>query len=385
MMVRKFIDAGSLAPFVPRYEGDYRLPKKVNVEATRHYVEALNMRRHAQEMLAIWGGHMPHNMSMVPGGTTQQVTVDKIADFRWRLEKLRHFIDNVYIPDVIAVAEVYSDYFGIGAGCGNYLAYGVFDLDQLSDLTKRARLFPQGRTSVSDLSAKPVDPSKISEHVKHSWYSSPSQLYPGGGETIPDRKKSGAYSWLKSPRYDGEVYEVGPLARQVNAYVRGVEPTKTLVNNTLGHFKAGPGALASVLGRHAARAIEAKIVADNMADWVLSLKPGEPVHVPYKIPYESEGMGLTDAPRGALGHWIKIKNHKIDTYQCVVPTTWNGSPRDDNGRPGPFEQALEGTPVRDTENPYELVRIVRSFDPCLACAIHVVNAKRSKVRQFVIG
>ncbi len=383
--VRRFIDNGSLAPFVPRYEGDYRLPKEVNVAATKHYVEALDMRRQCHEMLAIWGGHMPHNMTMVPGGTTQQVSVDKIADFRWRLEKIQHFIDNVYIPDVIAVAEVYSDYFGIGGGCGNYLTYGVFDMDQEPNLTKRARLFPNGRTSAKDLKPAAFDPNQITEHVTHSWYSSGSQLHPSKGETVAEPHKKGAYTWLKAPRYDGEVYEVGPLARQVNAYVRGVEPTVTMVNDVLGHFNAGPAALVSTLGRHAARAIEAKIVADQMEQWVLELKPGEPVHAAYEIPAESRGMGITDAPRGALGHWITIKDHKIDNYQCVVPTTWNGGPRDDKGQPGPFEQAMEGTRIKDPDNPYELVRIVRSFDPCLACAIHVVNAKRSKVREFVIS
>lgn len=383
--VADFISNGNLAPFVPRYEGDYRLPKKVNIAATKHYVEALNMRRLAQEMLAIFGGHMPHNMSIMPGGVTEQVSVDKIADFRWRLEKLRYFIDNTYIPDVIAVAGVYDDYFGIGGGVGNYLAYGVFELDQEPDLTKRKRLFPGGRVKIKDLKPLPLDPNRITEHVSHSWYKSPSQLHPLDGQTVPDYGKQGAYSWLKSPRYDNEVYEVGPLARQVNAYVRGEEPTVSMVNNVLGHFNAGPGALKSTLGRHAARAIEAKIVADKMANWILELKPGEPVHAPYEIPDIAEGMGLTDAPRGALGHWIRIKNHKIDNYQAVVPTTWNGSPRDDKGQPGPIEQALEGTKVRDNKNPFELVRIVRSFDPCLACAIHVVDAHDNEMGKFVVS
>ena len=383
--VADFIANGNLAPFVPRYEGDYRLPKKVNIAATKHYVEALNMRRVSQEMLAIFGGHMPHNMAMMPGGVTENVTVDKIADFRWRLETLRHFIDTVYIPDVLAVAGVYDDYFGIGGGCGNYLSYGVFDLDTNPDLTERKRLIPGGLTKIADLKPIKLDPAKIREQVRHSWYSSPSNLHPSEGQTVPDREKSGAYSWLKSPRYNGEVYEVGPLARQVNAYVRGQKQTVELVNGVLAHFKAGPGALKSTLGRHAARAIEAKIVADAMADWVLELKPGEPVSAPFEIPESGEGMGLTGAPRGALGHWVTIKNHKIDNYQCVVPTTWNGSPRDDKGQPGPFEQALQGTKVRDNKNPYELVRIVRSFDPCLACAIHVVDAHDNEMGKFVVS
>ncbi len=386
MQVKKFIDGGALAPFVPRYEGDYRLPKEVNIAATKHYVDALNMRSLAHELLAIFGGHMPHNMAMMPGGVTENVSIDKIADFRWKLEKLRHFIDNIYIPDVLAVAGVYSDYFGIGGGCGNYLSYGVFDQDSNPDLTKRKRMFPNGRTSVKNgLKPETFDPAKITEQVKHSWYKSGSDLHPSKGETVPDREKDGAYSWLKSPRYDGEVYEVGPLARQVNAYIRGVEPTKTIIDSVLKKFNAGPSALVSVLGRHAARAIEAKIVADEMAKWVMTLKPGEPVFAKYTIPETGEGMGITDAPRGALGHWIKIKDYKIDNYQAIVPTTWNGSPRDDSGQPGPFEQALEGTKVKDEKNPFELVRIIRSFDPCLACAIHVVNPKGTEMGKFVVS
>jgi len=384
LQVKKFIGGGNLAPFVPRYEGDYRLPKAVNISATRNYVEALNIRTKCQELLAIFGGHMPHNMSMMPGGVTENVSVDKIADFRWKLEKIRHFIDNVYIPDVLAVAGVYSDYFGIGGGVGNYLSYGVFEMDSEPDLTKRKRFFPQGLVSAKDLKPRKFDPSKITEHVKHSWYKSGSDLHPSVGETEADRNKKGAYSWLKSPRYDGKVYEVGPLARQLNAYVRGEEPTVTLVNTVLRKFNASPTALISTLGRHAARAIEAKIVADEMAKWAMQLKPGEPVHADFEIPERGEGMGITDAPRGALGHWITIKNHKIDNYQAVVPTTWNGGPRDDKGQPGPFEQAMEGTRVKDEKNPFELVRIVRSFDPCLACAIHVVNPKGTEMGKFVV-
>ncbi len=313
------------------------------------------------------------------------MSVDKITDFRWKLEKIRYFIDNVYLPDVLAIAGVYSDYFEIGGGVGNFLTYGVFELDSEPDLAKRKRFFPQGIVSAKDLKPGKFDPSKITEHVKHSWYKSGSGLHPSKGETEAAPGKRGAYSWIKSPRYDGKVYEVGPLARQLNAYVRGEEPTVTLVNSVLKKFNASPKMLISTLGRHAARAIEAKIVADQMAKWAMELKPGEPVHTDFEIPKSGEGMGITDAPRGALGHWITIRNHKIENYQAVVPTTWNGGPRDDKGQPGPFEQALEGTKVRDEKNPFELVRIVRSFDPCLACAIHVINSKGTEMGRFIVS
>ena len=166
------------------------------------------------------------------------------------------------------------------------------------------------------------------------------------------------------------MYEVGPLARIAVNYVNGDPVIKNLVDSSLAQLKASPAALFSVMGRHLARAICAKVVADNLEKWVLELKPGEPTFVEYTIPEEGTGVGLTEAARGALGHWIEIKEQKIASYQCVVPTTWNASPRDDDGNPGPMEQAITGTKVRDKNNPFEIVRIVRSFDPCLGCAIH---------------
>jgi Ni,Fe-hydrogenase I large subunit len=385
--VKRFIDRGELAPFVPRYEGDYRLSPEVNRQAVAHYVQALDMRRKAHEMLAIFGGKMPHNVGIVPGGVTEVPTVDKIASFLWRLNEIRHFIDTVYIPDILAVAGSYADHFEIGRGCGNYLAYGAFDMDgRETDLTKRNRFLPSGTVSAADLKPKDVDAAKIREEVRHSWYAdSSSGRHPSQGETSPQPGKDGAYSWLKSPRYDGQVHEVGPLARMVVAYARGNEKVKPLIDGALAQLGAPVEALLSALGRHAARALETKLVADAMADWVLQLKPGEPVYFDYELPDEAEGMGLTEAPRGALGHWIAIKDRRIASYQCVVPTTWNASPRDDKGEPGPVEQALQGTKVRDEQNPFELVRIVRSFDPCLACAVHLVTPKGRSLGEFRVS
>jgi hydrogenase large subunit len=382
--VKRFIERGELGPFVPRYEGDYRLSPEVNRQAVAHYVQALDIRRKAQEMLALFGGKMPHSVGIVPGGATETATVDKIASFLWRLNEIRHFIDTVYIPDVLAVAGVYSDHFGVGRGCGEYLSYGVFDLDgREADLTKRERLLPSGTVSAANLAPNALDAAKIREEVRHSWYADPSSgRHPSQGETLPKAGKDGAYSWLKSPRYDGQVHEVGPLARMLVAYARGDEKVKGLIDGALAALGAPVTALLSALGRHAARALEAKLVADAMADWVLQLKPGEPVYTEYELPDEAEGMGLTEAARGALGHWIAIKDGRIGNYQCVVPTTWNCSPRDDRGQPGPVEQALQGTKVRDEENPFELVRIVRSFDPCIACAVHLVTPKGRSLGEF---
>lgn len=383
--IKKFIERGELSPFVPRYEGDYRLPDSANIECVSHYVKALEMRRKGQEMLVLFGGKMPHNMGVVPGGVTTTLTVDKIANFLWRLQELRDFVDNVYIPDVLAVAEIYSDYFEIGKGCGNLLSYGSYDLDgKEKDYTKRKRAFKQGIVS-GDLKLQQLDTSKILEYVKNSWYEDvTSGRHPSQGETKPQFDKKGAYSWLKAPRYDGKVYEVGPLARVVATYLDGNPQIKNLVDGVLSKFKAKPSVLFSVLGRIAARAIACKFVADSMPEWLLQLKPGEPVYAEYEIPDESEGMGLIDASRGALGHWIKVKNKKIENYQCVVPSTWNLSPRDDKGQPGPVEQAIIGTKIKDENNPFEIVRIIRSFDPCIACAVHLITPKGRDIGEFRI-
>jgi hydrogenase large subunit len=380
--VASFIARGELAPFVPRYEGDYRLPRSVNRAAVSHYVDALDRRREAQEMLAIFGGKMPHNMSTFPGGALEVVTVDKIAAFRWRLERLRNFIDNIYIPDVLAVAGAYGDYFRIGRGCGRYLSYGNWDMDQNPDLTHRQRALPGGTLDGSRMAFAALEPESITEQVKHSWYRSDTDLPPGDGRTEPDVRKDGAYSFLKAPRYKGEVHEVGPLARMLVAYAQGQPQVTELVNGALAQLGAGPEALFSVLGRHAARALECKFVADSMAGWLLELEPGEPVCAEFEPPESGSGMGLTEAPRGALGHWIAIEDGLTANYQAVVPTTWNCSPRDDADQAGACEQALEGTPVRDAANPFELVRIVRSFDPCLACAIHMVTPKGHDIARL---
>jgi hydrogenase large subunit len=383
--VKNFIQRGELGPFVPRYEGDYRFPEAVDRQLVGHYVEALRMRRKAQEMCSIFGGKMPHNMAVVPGGVTEVPTIDKIASFLWRLNELRTFIDQVYLPDVLSAAEVYSDYFEIGIGCRRLLSYGSYELDgKEPDLTKRKRLFKQG-TVDSNLSLQPVDISAIAEDVKYSWYNdSTTGRKPVQGETIPQEGKAGAYSWVKSPRYNGHVYEVGPLARIMATYLNGDEKVKSIVDPALAKFKASPKVLFSTLGRHLARAVSCKVIADTMPTWLLELKPGEPVYQEYKIPDESSGMGLVDAARGALGHFIQIKDKRIANYQCVVPSTWNMSPRDDKGQPGPLEQALTGTKIKDEANPVEIVRIVRSFDPCLACAVHLITPKGGTLSKFKI-
>lgn len=352
------------APFLPRYEGEYLKDTEANLGAIAHYLEALRMRALAHEAAALFGGKIPHATGLVPGGVTEGIRPDNIAGYRSRIQQLRTFIDQCYLPDVVAVAGAFPDYFKIGKGCGNFLSFGVFpETDEQAQT-----LLPPGVLVAGRVEA--LDAGQITEDVRYSLFSSRSGLKPEAGETRPDPEKSGAYSWLKAPRYRGLAVEVGPLARLMVACAAQDPRITPLVGDLARQAGVGLAALDSVMGRHAARALECKLIADRCAEWIDALTLGEPTCLPFTIPREGTGMGLTEAPRGALGHWIQIRNKKIANYQCVVPTTWNMSPRDDHDLPGPVEQALVGTPVTDAANPLEAARVVRSFDPCIACAVH---------------
>jgi len=353
------------APFLPRYEGDYISDNDINLGAIKHYLQALEMRRLAHKLGAVFAGKLPHAASIVPGGVTEKVTAHNIAACRSMLTKLKNFVDHVYVPDVLAVANAFPDYFELGKGCGNFMAYGAFpDAADPSHKLLPGGLLVDGQTAV-------FQADKITEDIKYSKYNSASGRHPNQGETAPQPDKKDAYSWLKAPRYDGQVVEVGPLARMLIAYTEGTNPdVKSIVDNTLTAIGRDASALVSVMGRHAARALECKIVADQCERWLSALKPGQSAFTDFEIPATGSGVGLTEAPRGALGHWLTLEDHKIASYQCVVPTTWNCSPRDDQDRPGPVEQALMGTSIADKKNPLEATRIVRSFDPCIACAVH---------------
>jgi len=375
--VKSDVDAGvksAGAPFLPRYEGDYIKDDAVNIAAIADYIKALEVRRKAHEMLAIFGGKIPHCQTLFAGGVATQLNLERIIAFKSRLAEVKSFIDNVYIPDVIAVASLYPDYFKIGKGVGNFISYGGLPVDDNGKMHFGSGTYIDG--NIGDFDSK-----SIAEFVKFSRYSSGSGLYPLNGETVPDAKKDGAYSWLKAPRYKGKVVEVGPLARAIITYLKGTDSDyKSLIDSALSTLGLQPKDLISVMGRHAARALELSILTDRMDEWVDELDPAAPVHTKFNIPKTSEGMGLTEAARGSLGHWISIDNFRIANYQAVVPTTWNGGPRDDAGNMGPYEQALIGAPVADPKNPIEIGRIIRSFDPCLACAVHIVEGDREVLK-----
>jgi len=353
------------APFLPRYSTKYLQDADANFLVLRHYLEALEMRALAHKMGAVFAGKLPHAATLVPGGVTEKVTALKIAQYRSLLEQLQAFIAESYVPDVIAVAKAFPEYFSIGLSNGNFLAYGGFVESADSSL----RFLPGGVLLNGAL--QKVDPEAITEDVGRSMFKSATGRKPADGETVPDPDKGGAYSWLKAPRYLGNVMEVGPLARMLVAYQDGRNPAiKDAVGNFLKAIGREQKDLGSVMGRHAARALECKLLAERCSHWLDQLVPDAPAFADFKIPDEAHGFGLTEAARGALGHWLEIRGKKISNYQCVVPTTWNCSPRDDRGNPGPVELALVGTAVADKDNPIEVARVIRSFDPCLACAVH---------------
>ena len=364
-----FVKGPEVPPFVPRYEADFRLPEAVNQAAVDAYLQALKMRAKAHEMTALWGGKMPHQQAIVPGGTTEIPDAQKIIDFKFRLKELQGFIDNVYIPIVQAVAETYSDWFDIGRGCMNMLAYGAMPLEEGKDHVRKEKFFPSGIYLQGQY--KDFDPQKIAEEVKYSWYADDTGgNHPTQSVVAPDPEKKDAYTWIKAPRYHGQPMEVGPLAR---LWIMKQKDVIALGDNAF-----------SVMGRHFARAVECSMVAKALDEWVGQLEPGQAVTTPHEIPASAQGMGLTEAPRGALGHWNKIEHQRTAIYNAVVPSTWNMSPRDDRGIKGPMEQALIGTPVADPANPVEIVRVVRSFDPCLACAIHLITPNKKLINTIAV-
>jgi len=409
--LKAFVDRGQLGPFANAYWGHpaYKLPPAANLMAVAHYLEALDWQREVIKIHAVLGGKNPHLQSFLVGGMATPVDLDRqasinagsIAEVRRLIHKARDFVTRVYIPDLLAVAGFYKEWAGIGAGVGNYLVYGEYPEED----TPNARLYlPSGVIRRRDLSrVEPFDPSRITEHVKHSWYEyeggDGQGKHPSVGETKPKYtgpkppferlSDSEKYSWLKSPRYDGEPMEVGPLARMLVAYASGHQRVRELVGFALGRLGVGPAALFSTLGRVAARGLETQLMAEKMETWLDELAENMGrrdlrIHdntrwSPDTWPRECTGAGFHEAPRGALGHWVHIQDGAIRNYQCIVPSTWNAGPRDASGRRGPYEEALLNTPVADPQKPLELLRTVHSFDPCIACGVHVVDAKRREL------
>jgi len=407
--LKAFVSKGRLGPFANGYWGHsaMKLPPEANLMATAHYLEALEWQKDVIRIHAILGSKNPHPQTFLVGGmaipcdpdSQNALNADKIATISGLLRKAKDFVEKVYIPDLLAVASFYKDWAGIGGGVGNYLSYGEFP-----DPVTGKQFFPPGIILGKDLSkVYPVDQKKIAEYVDHSWFEySGGQgkgAHPWEGETEPkytgpkppyknldtDRK----YSWVKSPRYEEKPMEVGPLAKLLVAFASGHKETKDAVGLVLKHLNVPATALFSTLGRTGARGIDCLITAQQLPKWLQQLqesigKGDLRIHAqekwdPSSWPSEAAGYGWHEAPRGALGHWIKIKDKQILNYQAVVPSTWNASPRDHKGQRGPYEEALIGTPIADPNRPVEILRTIHSFDPCLACAVHVLDASGNEI------
>lgn len=370
--LKTFIEGGHLSIFSGGWWGHpaYKMTPELNLIAVAHYLEALDIQAEAAAIIAVMGGKFPHFMTSLPGGTVWMPTEEKLDAIIYRIHKIQSFVDEALIPDTLAIAPYYLEAATYGAGVGNFLAWGVFE-DVSMDPAKR--FLPRGSILDSKLSVIPPDVTKIMEYVDHSWYSADSgNLNPSNGVTNADftsADANGKYSWVKAPRMDGKAMEVGPLARMLVAYVSGVPDVTTVVDaalKTLG-AEGKPEILMSLLGRVASRNLETKVVADQMTLWadelVTALKAGDMKYFRDSATTEGDGVGLWEAPRGALAHWMRVKGGKIDHYQVVTPSTWNMSPRDADDGPGPLEAALVGTPVYDPARPLEALRVVHSFDP----------------------
>lgn len=414
--LKTYVGSGQLGIFANGYWGHpaYKLPPEVNLLAVAHYLEALEWQKEIVKIHAIFGGKNPHPNYLV-GGVPCSINTDEVNALN--TERLNHvgslisgamnFVEQVYIPDLMAIAGFYKDWAAIGSGLKNYMAYG--------DLPTRGYNYPEyfkfqrgailnrNLNEVFDVNGR--DSEEIKEYISHSWYKyadgDTKGLHPWQGETefnftgpkppFEQLNVEGKYSWLKTPRWKDHPMEVGPLARLLVAFAKGNTEVKDVVTEALQKLNVPVDALFSTLGRTAARGLETRLVVRWMREFydqlIASIKGGD-VNTftrekwdPATWPATAEGVGMTEAPRGALAHWIRIKDRLIDNYQLVVPSTWNASPRDAKGQRSAYEESLIGTPVANIEQPVEILRTIHSFDPCLACAVHIYDPEGKHVHQ----
>ncbi|MCB1785726.1 MAG: nickel-dependent hydrogenase large subunit [Chromatiaceae bacterium] len=425
--LKAFVDAGQLGIFAKAYWGHpaYKLPAEANLMAVAHYLEALEWQRDVVKLHAVFGGKNPHPMFLV-GGTPNPIDLEsdsainaeKLALVQSVIDRMRTFVDQVYVPDTIAVAGFYKDWFFRGEGLGNFLVFGDFPSaepgtnlrDPMSWWIPPGAILDRNLSEVHEVDMR-AD-AEIQEFVSHSWYEyedgKDAGLHPWKGETKFDYQGRGGpeapykqlnvedgYSWLKSPRWKGKPMEVGPLARVLVLYAKGHDATRELVDSTLATLGADKRALFSTLGRTAARTLETKLIADQMQGWmdtlIANIKAGntrtfnEKLWEPSSWPSEAKGVGFMEAPRGGLAHYIVIKDEKIDNYQAVVPSTWNAGPRDAQNQAGAYEAALQDNhELYDPKQPVEILRTIHSFDPCIACAVHLTDENGDEMLQVKV-
>ncbi|HUI53353.1 MAG TPA: nickel-dependent hydrogenase large subunit [Bryobacteraceae bacterium] len=416
--VKKFVESGQLGIFANAYWGHpaYKLPPEANLMAVAHYLEALQWQKEIIKIHTIFGGKNPHPNYLV-GGTAaaismqgdNAVNMERLNLVRDLINEAVRVVEGMYIPDLLAVASFYPEWTKIGGGLGNYMVYGDLPQNGIDDPSKFR--FPRGVILNKDLSkVLPVDPAdmnQIKEEIAHSWYDYPAgkdALHPWDGVTEPhytgpkppfqQLDENGKYSWLKSPRWQGHPMEVGPLARVLVGFASGLPEFKEVVTEALAKLNIPAAALFSTLGRTAARGLETRLGARwLLAEYdhlVANIKAGDTATAnntlwkPESWPAEAKGFGFTEAPRGSLCHWVHIKDQKIANYQIVVPSTWNASPKDGRGQHGAYEAALLDTPMADPQRPIEILRTIHSFDPCLACASHVLGPDGRQLAEVVV-
>lgn len=417
--VKKFVESGQLGIFANGYWGHpaYKLPAEVNLLALAHYLEALEWQKEIVKVHAIFGGKNPHPNYLVGGmacaigiDDVSGINAERLAYVQHLMEEGQRFIEQVYIPDLMAIASFYKDWGAIGGGLGNYLAYGDLPWNGFGDTASYK--FPSGAILNKDISkVHDVDLRKedeIQEFINHSWYSYKGGdnvgLHPWKGESVINYTgpkppfehldTTQKYSYLKTPRWKGHPMEVGPLARVLIGYARGREEFKEVVDKALTDLNVPVTALFSTLGRTAARGLECQLAArwgmDFFNQLITNIKNGDTRMAdtskfdPSTWPKQAIGVGYGEAPRGALAHWINIEDTKIANYQLVVPTTWNASPRDGKGQMSAYESSLIDTPVADEKLPLEIIRTIHSFDPCMACSVHLYDEHGTTVSRIQV-
>lgn len=394
--LKAFVASGQLGPFTNAYflggHPAYYLEPEANLVATAHYLEALRVQVEAARGMAVFGGKNPHPQFLVAGGVTcyDALTPERIKEFEDIYKKTAAFVRDVYIPDLLLVAGAYKDWAGIG-GTHDFMTMGDFPKAG-GERKLESRWLKPGIIYNRDLAhVQDFDPTKISEHIRHSWYDGDKADNPYDEKTEPKFTHMGdkdRYSWLKAPRYDEHSTETGPLACVLVNYAKGNPDIKPLVDMVLQKLSIGPEALFSTLGRTAARGIETLAIANKMASMLEEFKDNirsdKQIVEDLEVPQESKGVGFVEAPRGGLSHWIRIEKGRVGNFQLVVPTTWNLGPRDANNVLGPCEEALMGTPIADPKRPVEILRTVHAFDPCIACAVHVIDGETNEVRKFKV-
>lgn len=392
--LKAFVESGQLGPFTNAYflggHPAYYLDPEANLIATAHYLEALRLQVKAARAMAVFGAKNPHTQFLVAGGVTcyESLTPERIAEFEGLYKEVNDFVNQVYIPDLLLVGGAYKDWTKIG-GTANFMTFGEFPGDERN---LESRWFKPGVVFDRKLEALPFDPSKIEEHVRHSWYAGDAVHKPFQGVTEPKFTFMGdkdRYSWMKAPRYDGRAVETGPLAQVLVAYLKGNAEVVPVVDSVLQTLSLTPGDLFSTLGRTAARGIETAVIAKKTGEMLQEYKENvasgdKKIVENCEVPDKGEGAGFVNAPRGGLSHWLVIENKKVANFQLVVPSTWNLGPRCSKGFPSAVEEALVNTPIADPKRPVEILRTVHSFDPCIACAVHVIDGRTNEVSKFQI-